>query len=158
MDRRVLENQEPDRSIKLTARTIATIAAWFAKRYKRSSFPTAFNGRIPQKIWKKIKNVLKQNGDDVRIFMALNSLVELPPGQPYRVIVTVVVPQDAIDNDLREQRALAVVAALETHLSQCEGIDVIDAVLRSEREFTLEDVHNTIEWDTFDYLSVPGDE
>jgi hypothetical protein len=159
MERRLLEYRQPDRSIKLDDRRIATLAAWFAKRYKRSSFPTAFNSRIPEKIWKKLKKALKRDGDDVRIFMGLSSMDELPPDKPYQVFIRVVVPQDAIENDLREQSALAVVAALTTHLSQCEGIEIIDAVLESEAKFSLEDyLYNTIEWDTFDYLSIPTDE
>ncbi|MGB0108569.1 MAG: hypothetical protein WBP52_08710 [Terriglobales bacterium] len=156
MERRLLEYQEPHRSINLDGRSIATLAAWFAKRYKRSSFPTAFNNRIPEKIWKKIKKALKRDGDDVLIFMGMSSVDELPPETPYQVFVRVVVPRDALQNDLREQNALAVVAALRTYLSQCEGIEVIDTVLVSEAEFSFEDyLYNTIEWDTFDYLSVP---
>lgn len=156
--RRLLEHQQPDRSIRLDHRSIATLAAWFAKRYKRSSFPTAFNNRIPNKIWKKIRKALGQDGDDVLIFMGLNSWDELPQDSPYQVFVRVVVPQEAIENDLREQNASAVVAALEALLPQCPGIEVMDAVLESEKDFSLEDLYNTIEWDTFDYLSIPPDE
>jgi hypothetical protein len=88
--------------------------------------------------------------------MGMSSVDELPPETPYQVFVRVVVPRDALQNDLREQNALAVVAALRTYLSQCEGIEVIDTVLVSEAEFSFEDyLYNTIEWDTFDYLSVP---
>lgn len=158
MERRLLEGQQPDRSIKLDDRCIATLAAWFAKRYKRSSFPTAFNSRIPEKTWRRIKKALKRDGDDVRIFMGLNSTDELPSDTPYEVFIRVVVPTDAIENDLREQRALAIVAALTTLLSQCQGIKVVDTVLESEAHFSLEDLYNTIEWDMFDYLSTASDE
>jgi hypothetical protein len=159
ISRRLLEHQQPDGSIRLDHRSIATLAAWFAKRYNRSSFPTAFNNRIPKKIWKKIKRALERDGDDVLIFMGLSSMDELPQDIPYQVSVRVVVPRDAIENDLREQSALAVVAALRTYLSQCEGVKILDIVLESESEFSLEDyLYNTIEWDTFDYLSVPADE
>lgn len=159
MPRAPLESQQPDQSIKLDARSIDTLAAWFAKRYNRSSFPTTFNSRIPDKIWKKIKKELKRNGDDVLIFMGLNSMDELPPDDPYQVFLRVVVPRDALENDLRQQKALSVVTALGKCLSQCDGIEVIDSKLESEAEFSLEDyLYNTIEWDTFDYLSVPTDE
>jgi len=91
--------------------------------------------------------------------MAMNSMDELPPDKPYRVFVRVVVPRDALRNDLREKSALAVVAALTAHLSQCAGIEVVDVVPVSEAEFSFEDyLYNTIEWDTFDYLSVPDDQ
>jgi hypothetical protein len=32
---------------------------------------------IPEKIWKKIKKALKRDGDDVLIFMGMNSMDEL---------------------------------------------------------------------------------
>jgi hypothetical protein len=159
MERRLLEYQEPERTLKLDGRSVATLAAWFAKRYKRSSFPTAFNSRIPEKIWKKIKKALKRDGDDVLIFMGMNSMDELPPDKSYQVLVRVVVPRDALQDDFREKNALAVVASITTHLSQCDGIEVIDTTLVSEAEFSFEDYrYNTIEWDTFDYLSVPDDQ
>jgi CRISPR/Cas system-associated endoribonuclease Cas2 len=157
LERRLLENQQPDVSISFDARDIATLSRWFSRRYNRSSFPTTFNSRVPEKIWKKIKEVLKKKGDDVRIFMLLSSMEELEPDKTYRVIVRVVVPTEAKDNDLREQNAKDVVAALNVYLSQCAGIDVIEVKLDSEAEFSLEDMENTVEWDTFDYLSVPSD-
>ncbi len=84
IDRKELENQEPDTSTTLNLQTIGTIASWYAKRYKRSSFPTAFNSRIPDRTWKKIKKVLQKDGDDVLIFMGLNSMEELSLDQPTR--------------------------------------------------------------------------
>ena len=158
MDRQALENHQPDRSLILDVRTIATIANWYAKRYNRSSFPTAFNKRIPAAKWKKIKKSLERDGDDVLIFMGLNSFDELPNDRPYQVLIRVVVPSEALENDLREQKALNVVAMLRANLADCHGIELVEVNLESEADFSLEDLNSTIEWDTFGYLSVPSDD
>jgi hypothetical protein len=158
MDRSVLEHHQPDSSPTLDASTIRVIAEWYAKRYNRSSFPTAFNNRIPATKWKKIEKSLKRDGDDVLIFMGLNSMDELPEDKAYEVLVRVVIPRDARDNDLREQRALRVVTDLTLNLSQCPGIEVINVGLETEADFSLEDLNTTIEWDTFGYLSLSTDE
>ena len=50
---------------------------------------------------------------------------ELPAGESYQVFVRVVVPRDAIQNDLREQNALAVVAALSTYLSHAKALKLL---------------------------------
>lgn len=158
IERQRLEEHAPDQSLILRPDDRKTLAAWASKRYDRSAFPTAFNKRIPEATAKKIKASLKRDGDDVRIFMGLNSFDELSPEVPYDVAVRVVIPREAMEDDFREQRALSVVTALGKHLRQPPGINVIDVRLESEVEFTLEDWNSTLEWDVYDYLSMAGEE
>lgn len=158
IQRQHLENHEPDSEISLNERDVTALALWLSRRYKRSSFPTEFNKRVPPKAWEKIRNVLKRDGEDVTLFMVLNSFDELPAGKSYDALVRVIVPTAVLEDDYREQRALTVVTAIRANISACPGINLIDVKLESEAQFTLEDLYNTIQWDAYDYLSTPPGE
>ncbi len=152
-----LRGHEPS-DLKLSAPDIAILSEWASRRYKRYSFPTEFNRRIPRKALEKIKRVLTSDGEDVVIYMGLTSSEELPAEVTYDTLVRVVIPRDAMEDDFREQRALKVVAALRANLSACAGINLIEVTLESRADFTLEDIDSTVEWDEFEYLSLaPGD-
>jgi hypothetical protein len=116
-----LRGHEPS-DLKLSAPDIAILSEWASRRYKRYSFPTEFNRRIPRKALEKIKRVLTSDGEDVVIYMGLTSSEELPAEVTYDTLVRVVIPRDAMEDDFREQRALKVVAALRANLSACAGL------------------------------------
>ena len=158
MARQHLSNREPSQGTFLDANEIAVIAKWLSRRYKRYSFPTAFNNRIPAKNWNKLQKVLERDGDDVQLFVALNSHEELPNDQSYEAIIFVSVPSEVLESDYRQQRALKVVTAIAENLSVCAGISVVDVQLRSEADISIEDARSLIEWDAYDYLSVPESE
>lgn len=152
--RQHLYGREPQPGVSLGGGDVTVLGKWLSRRYKRYSFPTAFNNRIPSKNWNKLQKVLEREGDDVRLFVAFNAFEELPNDKPYEVLVFVGVPSDALENDFREQRALKVVAAISECLSACAGITLIDVKLRSEADISIEEMERQlIEWDAYDYIS-----
>jgi len=157
--RESIKGSDPEPSLLVDERDIQILAEWVARRYKRYSFPTEFNRRIPEKTLGKIKKALTTHGEDVQLFMALSSFGELSTEQIYDALVRVVIPSEAMDDDFRQQRALKVVSAFLANLTACPGINLIDVKLESRADFTLEDQDATVEWNQFDYLSlVPGPE
>lgn len=152
-------DRKPQAGVSLNGVDVMVVAKWLSRRYKRYSFPTAFNNRIPPKNWTKLQKALESDGDDVRLFVAFNSFEELPSDKPYEVLIFVGVPSDVLENDFREQRALKVVAAIYESLSTCAGITLIDVKLRSEADISIEEMERQlIEWDAYDYLSAPESE
>lgn len=150
--RHCLESGSPDCSIALAKPAIQVLARWVGKRYSRPSFPNSFEARIPNGARKKIKKLLQRDGTDVKgIFLALSD-EELPPGQPYEVILRVVVATQAAEDDTREEVALRLVSELQALMNDCEGIHVYDADLSTLREFSLEDFLATKPWD-YEYIS-----
>ena len=149
--RQHLEQARPDCSELLGKADIHKLARWVAKRYSRSSFPTAFNDRVTR-VGKKIKKLLEKSGHDISaIFLALDES-ELPTGEVYKVVLRLVIPVEAGEDNDREQTAIEVTEELRDLLNQCEGIEVIDAELKTEAEFSLADYLATRIWD-YDYIS-----
>jgi hypothetical protein len=72
--------------------------------------------------------------------------------QPYEVVLRLVISAEAGEDDEREILALSVLTALQDLMTQCEGIDVFDAELKTLNEFSLADFWATKVWD-FEYLS-----
>lgn len=151
IDRRVLEAGTRDVTITISENNVLLIAKWAARRYHRPSFPTAFVDRIAP-IRAKLSKKLKKDGDDVILYAGFNTLNELPVEEAYRIIVCVLIPVEASEDDVREQRANSVVSEIAKLLGRCEGIELEDAKLVSESEITLDELHYLRRWD-FDYLS-----
>ena len=149
--RRVLETGTRDATIRISESDVLVIAKWAARRYHRPSFPTAFVDRIAQ-IKAKLSKKLKKDGEDVNVYVAFNTLEELPVEEAYRIIVRVVIPTEVYEDDVREQRANSVVSEIEKLLAACKGLELEDAKLVAESEITLEEFRHLRRWD-FDYLS-----
>ena len=155
--RDILEKGSRDAVTKIEANDVRVIAKWVARRYTRPSFPSAFVDRVGATVKKKILKKLEKDGDDVLyILVAFETLEEISSDSPYRIVLRVVVPQEACEADEREQRALGVVSEIRKLLGQCSGITVEDADLASSAEMTLYEYEHFIRWDV-DYLS-PSEE
>jgi hypothetical protein len=153
VDRQILETGTRDKTIKVSDADVNIIAKWAARRYHRPSLPTALIDRITTSVRSKLNKKMEKDGEDiVRVWVGLNTIEELPSEKPYRLILRVVVPTEALEDDTKEQRALGVVSEMRQLLAQCEGVDVEDANLASESEITLDDIRHMNPWD-FDYLS-----
>jgi hypothetical protein len=152
-DRRILEKGTRDKTIRISQENVRGIAKWAGRRYSRPSLPTAFQDRIPPSVEKKLRKKLERDGEEITgVYVGFNTLEELEVDKPYRIVLYVAVPPEVCEEDAKERGALGVVGEIRKLLSQCEGIEVEDADLRSESEITLRDLKRLIRWD-FDYLS-----
>jgi hypothetical protein len=150
--RRILESGTRDKTFKIAKNDVLVIAKWAGRRYYRPSFPTSFMDRVAS-IKDKLSKKLKKDGEDITyVYAGLNTIEELPPEKPYRLILRVVVPAAVCEDDAMQQRALGVVSEMRKLLAQCPGIEVEDADLAMESEITLADLREMNKWD-FDYLS-----
>jgi hypothetical protein len=153
VDRKILETGARDTTVKISAEDVLVIAKWAARRYYRPSLPTALLNRITPRVKNKLSKKMEKDGEVVsRLWVALNTLKELPASEPYRLILRIAVLKDVCEDDAKEQRALSIVSEMRRLLAECEGIEVEDADLATESDLTLEDVRHMSPWD-FDYLS-----
>ena len=133
-----------------------TIARWASRRYNRRSLPTAFMDRIGNPVKTKLAKKLKRDGEDiVCLLLALNTFEEISGEKPYRIILWVVIDPEAGQDEAREQRAIGVVSEWRKLLTQCQGIEVEDADLKTTSDITMLDLQNLVRWDV-DYLSPDG--
>lgn len=152
INRRLLETGTPDASCRISPGNIRRLGTWAGKRYLRAAFPGAFDRRLKSAM-KKLRSSLERHGEHVLgVFLYLNTDLELPETEEYRIIVRVVAEKSAVEDDNEEQRLKTLVAEMNVALGNCTGIDVLDLSFVSETEFTYEDLRNSSKWD-FDYLS-----
>jgi len=103
---------------------------------------------------KKIVKKLEADRADISyIFLGLNSTDELPLTEPYRIVLRALVPTDVAEDQCGEGTAVSVAAELRRQLGQCPGIEVVDADVVSEKEFTLDEWRHMILWENIEYLS-----
>jgi hypothetical protein len=123
------------------------------RRYHRPSLPTAFLNRISNAAKSKMSKKLEKEGEDIiGLYLLLNSAGELQDGDPYRIIIRVVVSAESREDIARKDRAISVVAELQKLLGQCADIVVEDADMVSEIDFSMQDLRTMVKWD-FDFLS-----
>lgn len=157
-DRNVLERGEPDSAYRLSTSNIQRMGLWAGKRYNRPAFPSAFNQRIPPKLKKKFKRALEQYGDQVSgIFIFLAPNTELSEAETYRIIVRIVAPRAAFENDNDEQTLFKLADEMQRTFASCAGIEVEELKLDSEAAFTLEDWKVSKLWD-YEFLSDPEED
>ena len=88
--RSLLMNESPERCLPYKERRL--LAEWLAKRYIRAAFPTAFDQRWRSKL-KDWQNLLKKYSERLQgVYLRLNTLNELPPGEPYKCHLILAVP------------------------------------------------------------------
>ncbi len=155
VDRKMLATKAPNADRNFNGAQVRQLARWVAKRYIRSAFPDVFNGRWePNK--KKIEKAFKKHGVNASgIFLRLSSWDELPPETSYKLIIVVVCEKDVADDGALEADVAELPGALHAAFDGCDGIDVVDAQLISEAEFTLHDAKIHKRWDV-DFRSYSG--
>jgi hypothetical protein len=135
---------------------VSLIGRWTAKRYDRSAFPDAFNRRC-RPARNRVERLLEANGHLVSgVFLRLDPIEELGPGEVYRGLVRMTAQPEVISNEEAELAALNAAAELESALNECSGLDV-EVDLVSEDEFTINDLRLTKRWD-FDFISDSSDD
>ena len=88
--RQLLANESPLSG--LTGKSLRTLVEWLARRYIRAAFPNAFDRRWKTKV-KEWEALLRRNSQWIQgVFLRLDTLAELPDGQPYRCHLFVAVP------------------------------------------------------------------
>lgn len=137
---------------RLDPSVIDVLTKWTAKRYTRAAFPTAFNERC-RPVANRIAKKLKARGDLLTgIFLRLDTLEELPPGQDYRVILRVTGRAEDLEDVENNEAAIALLSGIEDALNECEGVNVVDAELVLEEDFPIAELRDVRRWD-YDYLS-----
>lgn len=158
--RLALAEAPPSESPPLTAPARRMLADWWAiGRYQRSSFPNAFNKRFQIANGKKrvFEHLMKEMRDEVlAVYLIVVPDEDLPPEKDYRVILRVVLTEEASEDP-------ATLARVEKQfyepffdqLNGAEGIDVVDHNLLSEKHFPMSDFRRMARLE-FDYLSYYG--
>lgn len=126
---------------------------WLGGKYNRATFPDSFNDRLSKiNFGKKITDLLKKGGKEIwGIYIRLNSNKELSPEQEYKVMLHIVISDNAkpIINDLN--------FTLKKFVEIIEkGINIKilpNCALLTLDEFTARDIITMQRWDNFDYLS-----
>ena len=154
VDRNLLAEHDPDSNRELPGNVRDLLPAWMAKRYRRAVLPDAFNKRT-EDARHKIRKRLEKDGELVTaVFIELERQEdELPEGENYLVIVSVTAPSERVDDESDGPRLEGLRDRIEKVLSNTNGVRVASCALLRESEFTLEDLHRSIEWDLWDDLS-----
>jgi len=90
LPRELLTDHVPRRV--LPSRSRRLVAEWLAKRYIRAAFPTAFDHRWRSAMDKWLKILRRHSAWIQGVYLRLNTLDELPDGEPYHCHVLVAVP------------------------------------------------------------------
>ncbi len=129
------------------------LGQWLSRRYWRTALPDEFNRRV-QPALNAIATTLKRSGHDLTSIWLLLETVELDAATPYEVEVWATATDDKI-NVIRSRVDLqSVVDKVAADMDECDGIEVRDAQLRSEREVTLQDLDYLKRWDRYDPISL----
>lgn len=150
--RRALLGVEPGGPCLFSPEDVRLLARWTGKRYSRQALPTAFNVRIAA-IAPKLDKVVKRYGHLITGFwLNIDTQEELPDDRNYRMVLAVTAHHEVLEVAGNEELLIAALQQIEELLSQAGGIQVVQSELKSERDFSLEDIRHSVRWD-YDYLS-----
>jgi hypothetical protein len=152
LERPLLEEYDPDHGTKIESTVVETIARWLAQRYRRSAFPDEFNLR-----WQgerdRIKQILKRGGKlFTGIYLRLDSTDELESDKEYRIVVIATAKPEDLGHDTPEGEMYVTLDRLEETLNKCTGISVVYSDVRSEADFSMDDLRHSMKWD-FDHMT-----
>lgn len=153
INRRLLMEAGPDKSVEVSDVQKRQLAGWLAKRYRRDAFPDAFIERLQEKKpATELRELFKEWGRWLSgVFVLLDTDDDLPQGQQYGATVWATVPKEYFDDehillDLNEIFHPSLAKALESF----GGLDVHDTMVVSEEHFTLNDIRHTRKLDLDD--------
>ena len=135
---------------------VRELALWYARRYTRFGFPDALINRL-KKAEKKVREKLKKKQDLLSGLYILTQNEELAEDESYQLVVWGVVKKSIYESSELRKQAQETLNLIEMKFSECDGIVVNEADLRSEEEVTLHDLRSMNRWD-FDDLSVRSGE
>jgi hypothetical protein len=151
-----LAQYAPDPSRTLQDESLFPLVAWVVARYQREAFPDTFQSRIGR-IKKKLRKQVAKLHDVTDILIKLSPFDEVPPDAPYHVELIFVMRDSAHADPDARVRCEQAVQAIRELLLDCEGIELDDDVLRSERDVTIQQLRSHRRWGDFDYVSFEGD-
>jgi len=157
VERGLLREHTPSATPAVPRHLIRELARWTAKRYRRAAFPDEFNRRV-QGALQGLTDRLKATAEFITgIYLRLDPHEELPANTSirYRVLVWVTATGEALANAQSQAKAIAAKSAIFQALANSPGIQVLEAKLVGEHQFTLQDLRNALRWD-YDYLSLRG--
>lgn len=145
VDRRLLSSLRPAEQT-LSPETVRLLANWVSKRYRRAAFADEFNERV-RKAASKIRDKGKKKGQWISGLYLLVSDDELPGEQPYQITLIGTAKQEVFDDPETRKLAMNFFNQIETVLAGCDGIEMIDAELRSEADVSIADLEHLKRWD-----------
>lgn len=153
IDHSIFSGLSPNSNLSLKERECVIVKNWFAKRYIRSVFPTAFNTRV----WPALKVLIKCLKSNSDLDELLGVYVTLDPQydelasieDPYDVRVDFLVQESG----LRSDDIMDVKDRFEMELKKCEGILLSRIELRSDSDILLSEYRDLVRLDDYDYIS-----
>lgn len=154
--RELFQHIQPDTTSQLDERGLATLERWLTLRYSRAELPDAFVERLRPAL-DHMKAALKPLAHEIdSIYMAINSEVDLPTGEPYNVTLFGIMQIEDFEQPGVKAQAETAMAAVAAAMQGCEGIEVLDSDVVSAAEFSLDHVRHAILMN-FDYVSLAAD-
>lgn len=123
----------------LAERDRHTLRYWMSARYARPALPDAFNERRVA-VRGKVRKALRSSGVYMTDIFVLLEDRELPPEETYNVDLLALMTVEDFEVQERRQTAETAMLLLAELLSSCDGIDVIEAGVRSEDDLTVHEV------------------
>lgn len=158
LDRHVLANGPPDTEKVLPQALLRVFRVSLGKRYHREAFPDTLNDRLATVVG-KLRSVLRKQGRNISALYLGVSDAELPPSENYVALLIGTMEVAAYaDADLRVG-AQAAIDGCEALMNECNGIEVGEARLVSEGEFTIDALRylKRWDWDDLSYREDPPD-
>jgi len=159
IDKECLARFSPDDRYSINHECLALLRNWLAARYRRPSFPDAFNDRMKETgAAEKLAKVLAKNGTNISfVFFDLRDKrnVECDEGDSYPLTVVLAFrPGDnpEVSADEAETVAETVEKAIRSKLPDGCGIELRDCFAMSEDEITVRNAKLLDVWD-LDYVS-----
>lgn len=149
-----LAEYDPHPTLTLDEATTRTLPQWLGKRYARTALPDMFNERI-RRAQGKIRDALKKDGELVEaIFLTIIPNGELPPKEPYTLLVRVVARESSLLDPELEQRLERLAERMTAQFRKCAGVTLVgECAVVSDEEFTFAEMSRSVEWDVYDDLS-----
>jgi len=139
-------------NLRLNAENVKLLARWISRKYFRAAFPNIFNQRIEPYEDKIKKLLMRADGHFQEIHINVTSN-ELPPEEPYRIIVLCIVANEDSERQGELQKAIDLGRELKSLLNKCNGIEVVECDVRTRGEVSLDDLDLMQRWD-FDSISI----
>ena len=144
----------PDTTTVFDPDDIRALALWIARRYVRSAFPDAFVERT-KPATDRLRKKLRKQGNLLTAIYVVVVEEELPEDRPYEIILHGSMRVDDYGVPERRESVQELLDKVEAALADCDGIEVKESCLKSEKEISIDDRRILKRWD-FDDLTIRG--
>jgi hypothetical protein len=155
IDRRYLSDAKPDQRREFDRENVKRICHWISRRYVRAAFPDAFNDRVKSALDSLTdrKGQLSKQSDLLTGVYVRVAEEELETDNSYEMIIWAAMRPRDFEEPQKNAAAQQLLDLLEATLGSCTGIDIVECLLKSEQDITLDHLHEWKRWD-FDVLSL----